>query len=241
MLRGGVAYSYVKDHLGSVRLVVDSASGAVLQRIDYDAWGMVIQDTAPGAQPFSYVAGIKDADTAFDHFGFRDYDAAAGVWTAQDPIRLRVGGGYLSPEPYLQRPGYVASMAQQGVSVPTYAYANNNPITNSDPTGLNSVIFLPPVYPVLPPDASEWQNFLCTLAPGLCDYEPATTPGTCPIPGKMWRKKKPKANCEEMLEADSEVCRGMQGDAARGAAAGPPLPSDMRPCVVCPPEACPHS
>ena len=43
---------------------------------------------------------------------------------------------YLQPEPALQFSSYAKGQAQQGRSVPAYAYANNNPITNSDPTGL---------------------------------------------------------------------------------------------------------
>src|SRR5690606_20965249 len=32
----GQMYRFITDHLGSVRLVVDAASGAIVQRIDYD-------------------------------------------------------------------------------------------------------------------------------------------------------------------------------------------------------------
>jgi len=45
-------------------------------------------------------------------------------------------GRYLSPEPYLQRPRYVKARAGLGTTMPTYAYANNNPIRYSDRTGL---------------------------------------------------------------------------------------------------------
>jgi hypothetical protein len=48
MVKGGETYRIVTDHLGSVRRVVDAATGAVAQRIDYDAWGNVGgRDTQP--------------------------------------------------------------------------------------------------------------------------------------------------------------------------------------------------
>jgi RHS repeat-associated protein len=91
LLRGGVTYVYVKSQLGSVKLVVDATTRAVVQRLNYDAWGQVKEDSSPGFQPFGFAGGVYDADTKLTHFGFRDYDAQAGVWTSKDPIRL--GGG----------------------------------------------------------------------------------------------------------------------------------------------------
>ncbi|MBL8912034.1 MAG: RHS repeat-associated core domain-containing protein, partial [Archangium sp.] len=44
-------------------------------------------------------------------------------------------GRYLSPEPLLQSPVYLRRMAQGGMSVPTFAYAANNPVMYLDPTG----------------------------------------------------------------------------------------------------------
>ncbi|MCI0636668.1 MAG: RHS repeat protein, partial [Actinobacteria bacterium] len=40
MVKGGATYRILTDHLGSVRLVIDTATGAVAQRIDYDVWGV---------------------------------------------------------------------------------------------------------------------------------------------------------------------------------------------------------
>ena len=42
--RGDTRYAIITDHLGSLRLVVDTSSGEVVQRMEYDAWGRVIVD-----------------------------------------------------------------------------------------------------------------------------------------------------------------------------------------------------
>ncbi len=73
------------DHLGSVRLVVNIATGAIAQRMSYDEYGNVVEDTNPGFQPFGYAGGLYDRDTGLVRFGARDYDALTGRWTAKDP------------------------------------------------------------------------------------------------------------------------------------------------------------
>lgn len=82
-------YRIITDHLGSVRLVVNTANGAIAQRMDYDEFGSVLADTNPGFQPFGFAGGFYDRDTKFVRFGARDYDAATGRWTAKDPIGFR--------------------------------------------------------------------------------------------------------------------------------------------------------
>ncbi|MEL7370058.1 MAG: RHS repeat-associated core domain-containing protein [Myxococcota bacterium] len=111
MIRDGVTYRMITDQLGSVRLVVDAATGAVAQRIDYDTFGRVTQDTNPGFQPFGFAGGLYDPDTGLVHFGARDYDARVGRWTSKDPLRF--GGGDTN----------------------LYAYVGNDPVNYIDPTG----------------------------------------------------------------------------------------------------------
>jgi RHS repeat-associated protein len=97
------AYRIVKDHLGSPRMVVNSTTGAVVQRLDYDEWGVVTNDTAPGFQPFGYAGGLYDRDTTLVRFGARDYDPTTGRWTTKDTWRFSGGDanlfGYLANEP----------------------------------------------------------------------------------------------------------------------------------------------
>jgi RHS repeat-associated protein len=114
MIQGGTRYRLVKDQLDSVRLVVNTSTGAIAQRLDYDAFGNVTNDTNPGFQPFGFAGGLYDPDTGLTRFGARDYDAESGRWTAKDPIRFRAGDANL------------------------YVYAANNPVNYYDPLGLQA-------------------------------------------------------------------------------------------------------
>ena len=111
MLKGGQTYRIISDHLGSVRLVVNSSTGTVAQRLDYDEYGVIINDSHPGFQPFAYAGGLYDVDTGLVRFGARDYDASVGRWLQSDPIGLKGG-------------------------INTYAYVGGNPISFVDPFGL---------------------------------------------------------------------------------------------------------
>jgi RHS repeat-associated protein len=112
MIRDGVTYRIIADHLGSPRLVIDSATGVIVQRMDYDEFGNVLQDTNPGFQPFGFAGGLYDADAKLTRFGARDYDAEVGRWTAKDPLLFAGGDSNL------------------------YAYVQNSPASLVDPTGL---------------------------------------------------------------------------------------------------------
>jgi RHS repeat-associated protein len=89
--REGRTYRILADHLGSPRLVVDAESGVVAQELDYDAFGRITRDTAPGFQPFGFAGGLADPATGLVRFGARDYDPETGRWTAPDPLLF--GGG----------------------------------------------------------------------------------------------------------------------------------------------------
>jgi RHS repeat-associated protein len=114
-VKGGVTYRILTDHLGSVRLVINTATGTVAQRLDYDEFGQLTQDTNPGFQPFGFAGGLYDPDTKLTRFGARDYEAFTGRWTAKDPIRF----GGLDPN--------------------LYAYVGNDSLNVLDPLGLMDV------------------------------------------------------------------------------------------------------
>ncbi len=103
MIKGGITYRIITDHLGSPRLVINTTNGTIAQRMDFDEFGRVTSDTSPGFQPFGYAGGIYDRDTKLVRFGARDYDTETGRWIAKDPIMFSGGDtnlfGYVASDP----------------------------------------------------------------------------------------------------------------------------------------------
>ncbi|MCG8461863.1 MAG: hypothetical protein MI919_36735, partial [Holophagales bacterium] len=91
MVKGGVTYALIPDHLGSPRLVVDIATGTIAQRLHYDECGRITRDTNPGFQPFGFAGGLYDPQTGLVRFGARDYEPEVGRWTAPDPAGFSGG------------------------------------------------------------------------------------------------------------------------------------------------------
>lgn len=113
MITKGQTFLIVTDHLGSPMLVIDCASGEIAQEIEYDVFGNVLSDTAPGLQPFGFAGGLYDADTGLTRFYSRDYEAATGRWTSRDAILFAGGDTNL------------------------YAYCGNDPVNDLDPFGFS--------------------------------------------------------------------------------------------------------
>jgi RHS repeat-associated protein len=108
--RGGTAYVVGTDQVGSVQVVVNAATGAVVRSATYDAYGAV---TATGAFALAlgFAGGLQDPVTGLVRFGLRDYDPAAGRFTGRDPALY--AGGQLN----------------------LYAYVDGDPVNRVDPSG----------------------------------------------------------------------------------------------------------
>jgi RHS repeat-associated protein len=117
MTKNGKTYTIVRDHLGSVRYVVDASSGSVAQAIEYDEFGNVISNSDPDFQPFAFAGGLYDTQIRLVRFGARDYDPTHGRWTAKDPIGFDGGVSNL------------------------FEYCLDDPVNNVDPSGLQRLTF----------------------------------------------------------------------------------------------------
>jgi RHS repeat-associated protein len=150
MIRGGVTYRLILDHRGSPRLVVNVATGQILQRMDYDEVGNVLNDTNPGFQPFGFAGGLWDRDTQLLRFGARDYDPSAGRWTSKDPVLFA------------------------GNDTNLYRYVRGDPINQIDPSGLWGLVDSSDKE-----SSTVWGNVRCEggkLVTALTDAGKATTP-----------------------------------------------------------------
>jgi len=119
MIQSGVAYRIISNQLGSVRLMVRAVDGYIVQRTDYDEFGIVQagEYIEPGFKeaPVGFAGGLYDPDTKLVRFSARDYDPDTGRWMTKDPIRF--GGG-------------VANL---------YEFVLDDPINSYDPFGISEI------------------------------------------------------------------------------------------------------
>ena len=81
--------------------------------------------------------GGSTSPRAFSHRGFPRQHRGPHRETTTRARRFAVGSRkYLSPEPLLQNPNWVASQLRSGRQVPSYSYALNNPVRYADRDGL---------------------------------------------------------------------------------------------------------
>lgn len=109
---GGASYFYTKDHLGSVREVVNG-SGVLASRYDYDPYGRTTKVSGNVDSDMLYTGHYYDLPSGLYLTMFRVYNANLARWLSRDP---------LEEAEMLQGPNL-------------YAYVANNPTNWTDPTG----------------------------------------------------------------------------------------------------------
>ncbi len=106
----GIRYYYIKDHLGSIRAVLNDNNDLV-EAIDYDPWGHIARYWTTSPTKYKFTGKERDNETGYDYFGARYYDARIGRWGQEDLLINKYPA--FSP----------------------YCYSLNSPILLKDPDG----------------------------------------------------------------------------------------------------------
>ena len=112
----------LSDARGSVLATTgfDSASPGFTREADYDAWGKKLAGySALSAPRHGFVGAEVDAAAGTYSFGARTYDPSLRRWVSPDPL--------LGSHPSIDEDG--------GEGLNLYAYADGNPVKNTDKTG----------------------------------------------------------------------------------------------------------
>ncbi|MBZ0202412.1 MAG: hypothetical protein K8I03_05285 [Ignavibacteria bacterium] len=119
---------YLKDHLGTVRVVLDTIN-TIVAGYDYDPWGYPLSNRTYEAsssidQKYKFNSKQRDKESGvngnngYDYFGARYYDSRIGRWGGVEPL-LTIN-----------------------LDISTYAYCRNNPIIFRDLHGLKEYYYL---------------------------------------------------------------------------------------------------
>jgi RHS repeat-associated protein len=108
-------YYYTRDHLGSIREMTD-ASGNVRARYSYDPFGRQTKISGDVDADFAFAGMFWSPEASLTVTHFRAYDPNLGRWLSRDPLK----NAEIVEGPNL------------------YAYAANDPVNLTDPSGLDS-------------------------------------------------------------------------------------------------------
>jgi len=112
-IRGTTSTYLMSDQLGSTILATDP-TGATTDTWTYNSYGAVTAHTGTTPVPLLYAGQYQDTETGLYYLHTRYYDPTTGQFLTRDPLEAQTG------QPY--------------------QYAANNPINNTDPSGLLCIL-----------------------------------------------------------------------------------------------------
>jgi RHS repeat-associated protein len=88
---------YLKDHLGTVRVVLNE-NNEIVSAQDYDMWGFLMAGRSfdSNVAKYKFTGKERDKESNYDYFGARYYDARIGRWGQVEPLMEK----YYSFSPY---------------------------------------------------------------------------------------------------------------------------------------------
>ena len=115
--QGTSKFFYTRDHLGSIREVVNN-SGSVVARYDYDPYGRRTKLSGAFDSDFGFTGHYYHVPSGLHFAPFRAYSAELGRWLSRDPIEEEGG-------------------------INLYAYVVNSPVDWADLLGLSGDRYVP--------------------------------------------------------------------------------------------------
>jgi RHS repeat-associated protein len=144
MLRSSATSFYHVDGLGTVTSL-SNGSGALAQTYTFDSFGKQTAASGSLTNPFQYTGRESDSETGLYYYRARYYDPSTGRFLSEDPIRFKGG------------------------TVNFYPYVDDDPTTQSDPSGLRAQVCCRPLrgkwghrsgknhcYVLINPDDNPW-------------------------------------------------------------------------------------
>ena len=113
-ISSGSPHFYHKDHLGSSTFITDSENGLPVETADFLPFGLMRTHSGENIARHKYTDQEEDTETGLYNYNARLYDPAIGM--------------FISPDTIVQNPFDPQTLNR-------YAYARNNPLTFTDPSG----------------------------------------------------------------------------------------------------------
>jgi len=145
VLRSSTTSYYEADGLNSATSLSNGA-GALAQTYTFDSFGNQTASTGSLTNPFRYTGREFDTETNLYFYRARYYDPSTGRFLSEDPVRFKSG------------------------TINFYAYADGDPTTLNDPSGLRARVCCRPLrgklghltgrnhcYVLINPDDNPWQ------------------------------------------------------------------------------------
>jgi RHS repeat-associated protein len=182
------------DHLGTTRLITDPKAN-VIARHDFLPFGEEIPGGIAGRSASQFGPGLdninqkftgqeRDSESGLDYFHARYFGGALGRFLSSDPGNA--GASLTSPQ-----------------SWNAYAYAQNNPLNATDPSGRDTILPIP-TFTVTAVCCSITSSLDYSLAPDLIvlshpPFRPASPPQSKPAPPKPPETEKPKPPDDDVV------------------------------------------
>ena len=108
------------DHLGSTSVVLDKATGELVERATFQAYGGAESDYRPGRwenfrEDYRFTGKEEDVEVGLQYFGKRYLNPLLGRWVSADPLAIHAPGE---------------------ADLNVYAYVSGSVLKNVDPLGL---------------------------------------------------------------------------------------------------------